>query len=72
MAVVARKLRVESAEAVDYLMNRLKRRYGIFRDGAGRRSFIDSLGAVNTKTAMAGACLLPDAQPHTPQAFSGQ
>ncbi len=47
---MARKLRIEYAEAIYHVLNRGDRREPIFKDDPDRQSFVDSLGEVCLKT----------------------
>jgi putative transposase len=47
---MARKLRLECAGAIYHVMNRGDRREAIFRDDAGRKLFLETLGQACEKT----------------------
>ena len=59
---MARKLRVEYPGAVYHVMNRGDRREPIFRDGADRQRFVNTLGEACGKTGwqVRALCLMPN------------
>ncbi len=72
-----RKLRIEYPGAVYHVMNRGDRREDIFRDGADRRCFLQTLGETCGKTGwhILAYCLMPNhfhLVLETPQGQSGR
>jgi len=63
---VPRKLRIQYPGAIYHVMNRGDQREDVFRGDADREKFLATLGEACGKTQVAGARVLPDAQPLPP------